>query len=61
MSEGYDQILNAAVALRARGHTVEPDDASERWLLNGCIWVTGARLVSLAVRIGLIQGPWWLQ
>jgi hypothetical protein len=61
MGEGYGQILDAAVALRARGHTVEPDDASERWLLNGCVWVTGARLVSLAARIGLIEGPRWLQ
>ncbi|MGH1574940.1 hypothetical protein ACRAWG_35270 [Methylobacterium sp. P31] len=57
MSEGYSQILDAAAALRACGHTVEPDGASERWLVDRGFWITGAQLVAIAVRLGLMEGP----
>lgn len=60
MSEDYGHILDAATALRALGHTVELDNASERWLINGDVWVTNAHLQVLAVRLGLIEGPWRL-
>ncbi|MGT2479607.1 hypothetical protein ACU4GR_13590 [Methylobacterium oryzae CBMB20] len=61
MSEGYSQILDAAAVLRARGHTVEPDDMSERWLIDGGLGLTDAELVAMAVRGGLMEGPLRLQ
>lgn len=57
MSEGYNQILDAAAALRAHGHTVELDGASERWLIDGGLWLTDAELLATAVRVGLMEGP----
>jgi hypothetical protein len=57
MSGGYDQILNAAAALRACGHTVRPDSASKRWLVDGGLWLTDAELLAMAVHLGLMEGP----
>jgi hypothetical protein len=57
MSEGYDQILDAATTLRVCGHTVDPDDASKRWLIDGGLWLTDAELLATAVRVGLMEGP----
>ena len=61
MREGYGQILDAAAVLRARGHTVEPDDTSERWLIDDSLGLTDAELVMMALRVGLMEGPLRLQ
>jgi hypothetical protein len=57
MGEGYGQILDAAAALRAHGHRVEPDGGSERWLIDGGLWLTDGELLAMAVRLGLMEGP----
>jgi len=57
MTEGHNPILDAVNGLRARGHTVEPDEAFERWRVDDGPWISDDELLALAVRAGLRDGP----
>ena len=61
MSEGHDTILEAADALRACGHTVEPwSDDFALWLVDR-ISLTDSDLLALAIQLGLMDSPGGLQ
>ncbi|MFB0491917.1 hypothetical protein ABIE45_004503 [Methylobacterium sp. OAE515] len=57
MTDDADPILEAVEALRARGHSVEPDGTSEHWLINDSVWVTAARLLKPARYVRLTNSP----
>ncbi|MFB0491915.1 hypothetical protein ABIE45_004501 [Methylobacterium sp. OAE515] len=57
MSEPHDTIPEAVEALRARGHSVEPDETSERWLIDDSVWVSAVRLLKLAEYVRLKNSP----
>jgi len=68
MSEGHDPILDAVEALEASGRTVTPwAEDILLWLIDGMLWLvdgemlTDGDLMSLAVRLGLIDAPGRLQ
>jgi hypothetical protein len=61
MTEDYDPTLEAVTALRAHGHTVEPDDEFERWQIDGGEWISQDNLLALALRVGLVDGPGLVQ
>lgn len=55
MSDGHDPIREAVVALRARGHTIEPwPGGLPYWLVDGET-LTDGDLLALAVRVGLMD------
>ena len=55
MSEDHDPVLEAAEALKLRGHTVEPwGDDFMLWLVDGQS-LTEGELIALAVRLGFME------
>ncbi|KNY20771.1 hypothetical protein AKJ13_20810 [Methylobacterium sp. ARG-1] len=61
MTENYDPTLEAIVALQAHGHTIEPDEKFEHWQIDGREWVSHDDLLTLALRLGLVDGPGLVQ
>jgi hypothetical protein len=54
MSE-HDPILEAAEALQAAGHSVQPvGDDHELWLVDGKVY-SDSDLLALAIRLGLMD------
>jgi hypothetical protein len=52
-----DPVLDAVAALRACGHTVEPDVEFELWQIDGGEWISLGALLALAASVGLREGP----
>ncbi|MCJ2053962.1 hypothetical protein [Methylobacterium sp. J-070] len=57
----FDPMSEVVEALRALGHTVVPNADFDRWQVDEGEWLTSGDLLSLAIRLGLLDSPWMLQ
>ncbi|SFI20060.1 hypothetical protein [Methylobacterium brachiatum] len=60
MPESHDPVVEAVEALRSSDCIIEPDVKFERWQVDGK-WITSGDLMTLALRLGLMEGPVRLQ